>query len=311
MSDTFKNSQVIKDPDDNYKTLGTRPVRHDGVDKVTGRAIYGNDVKLQGLIEGDIRAIDDCQQAVEDVDAVVHLAALAGVRPSLQDPARYVDVNVTGTQTLLNAVRAEHDRGRGIRFVLGSSSSVYGGNRKVPFAESDPVNGPVSPYAASKRAAELLCHSFHHLSGIPVTCLRFFTVYGPRQRPEMAIHKFVRMASAGESLPFYGDGTTARDYTYIDDIVQGVVAAIDHCEGYEIYNLGESQTTTLSELVESVGSALGVEVVLDRQPMQPGDVPESFAHINKSTEMLGFRPTTDISDGIPKFIKWYKYYNKI
>lgn len=257
------------------------------------------------LVEGDIRAIGDCQQAVEEVDAVVHLAALAGVRPSLQEPSRYVDVNVTGTQTLLNAVRAEHDRGRGIRFVFGSSSSVYGGNRKVPFAESDPVNGPVSPYAASKRAGELLCHSFHHLSGIPVTCLRFFTVFGPGQRPDLAIHKFSRMILAGEPLPLYGDGSTSRDYTYVTDIVDGVVRAIERADGYKIYNLGGNDRTNLSELVAGIEVAFGATALLDRQPEQPGDVPHTYADITLAEQELGYQRKVGIEDGLRRFADWF------
>lgn len=257
------------------------------------------------LIEGDIRAFADCQRAVAGADAVVHLAALAGVRPSLQDPARYVDVNVTGTQTLLNAVQAEHERGQAIRLVFGSSSSVYGGNLKVPFAESDPVNGPISPYAASKRAGELLCHSFHHLSGIPVTCLRFFTVFGPGQRPDLAIHKFSRMILAAEPLPIYGDGSTSRDYTYVTDIVDGVVRAIERADGYSIYNLGGNDRTTLSELVAGIEAAFGATAVLDRQPDQPGDVPHTYADTTLAEQKLGYRRQVGIDEGLRRFADWF------
>jgi len=257
------------------------------------------------LIEGDIREPGDCERAVAGVDAVVHLAALAGVRPSLQDPSRYVDVNVTGTQTLLNAVGAEHARRGGTRFVFGSSSSVYGGNLKVPFAESDPVNGPVSPYAASKRAAELLCHSFHHLSGVPVTCLRFFTVFGPGQRPDLAIHKFSRMLLDGEALPIYGDGSTSRDYTFITDIVDGVSRAVERCAGYKIYNLGGHERTTLQELVSAIEAAFCVTGVLDRQPEQPGDVPHTYADIALAERELGFRRQVGIEEGLRRFADWF------
>jgi len=270
-----------------------------GIKRANAEALDGARV-----VEGDIRD-EECLDrlfAEGQFGAVVHLAAMAGVRPSLEAPLLYEDVNVRGTLLLLERIR----RVDGCRFVLASSSSVYGSNENVPFREVDDIHHPVSPYAATKRAGELHAFTYHHLYGIPTTCLRFFTVYGPRQRPEMAIHKFVRMASAGESLPFYGDGTTARDYTYIDDIVQGVVAAIDHCEGYEIYNLGESQTTTLSELVESVGSALGVEVVLDRQPMQPGDVVITYADISKARERLGYAPETLLAEGMVRFVEWYR-----
>ena len=270
-----------------------------GIKRANAEALDGARV-----VEGDIRD-EECLDrlfAEGQFGAVVHLAAMAGVRPSLEAPLLYEDVNVRGTLLLLERIR----RVDGCRFVLASSSSVYGSNENVPFREVDDIHHPVSPYAATKRAGELHAFTYHHLYGIPTTCLRFFTVYGPRQRPEMAIHKFVRMASAGESLPFYGDGTTARDYTYIDDIVQGVVAAIDHCEGYEIYNLGESQTTTLSELVECVGSALGVEVVLDRQPMQPGDVVITYADISKARERLGYAPETLLAEGMVRFVEWYR-----
>jgi len=270
-----------------------------GIKRANAEAFVGARV-----VEGDIRDEDCLDELFSEgqFGAVVHLAAMAGVRPSLEAPLLYEDVNVRGTLLLLERIR----RVDGCRFVFASSSSVYGSNESVPFREVDDIHHPVSPYAATKRAGELHAFTYHHLYDIPTTCLRFFTVYGPRQRPEMAIHKFVRMALAGEPLPFYGDGTTARDYTYIDDIVQGVVAAIDHCEGYEIYNLGESQTTTLSELVESVGGALGVEVVLDRQPMQPGDVVITYADISKARERLGYAPETLLPDGVTRFVEWYR-----
>lgn len=256
------------------------------------------------VVEGDIRdeACLDELFAEGRFDAVVHLAAMAGVRPSLEQPLLYEDVNVRGTLLLLERIR----RTEGCRFIFASSSSVYGSNENVPFREVDDIHHPVSPYAATKRAGELHAYTYHHLYGIPTTCLRFFTVYGPRQRPEMAIHKFVRMTLAGEALPFYGDGTTARDYTYIDDIVSGVLGAIDHCEGYEIYNLGESLTTTLDELVQNVGSALGQEVLLDRQPMQPGDVVITYADVSKAKERLGYAPTTALPEGMLRFVDWYR-----
>ena len=261
---------------------------------------------LQGahVVEGDIRDEACLDSLFEEgrFEAVIHLAAMAGVRPSLLDPLLYEDVNVRGTLLLMERIR----RAEGCRFVFASSSSVYGANEDVPFTERDDIHRPVSPYAATKRAGELHAFTYHHLYGIPTSCLRFFTVYGPRQRPEMAIHKFVRMALAGEPLTFYGDGTTARDYTYIDDIVQGVVAALDRCEGYEIYNLGEAETTSLSELVETIGAALGVEVALDRQPMQPGDVVITYADVSKAKERLGYAPQVLIPDGVARFVDWYK-----
>ena len=238
----------------------------------------------------------------EGFDAVMHLAAMAGVRPSLEDPLLYQDVNVRGTLILMEALRARPET----RFVMASSSSVYGGNERVPFREDDEIHHPVSPYAATKRATELLAYTHHHLFKIPTTCLRFFTVYGPRQRPEMAIHKFVRMTLAGEPIPFFGEGDTRRDYTYVDDIVDGVVRAIDRCDGYEIYNLGESQTTSLSELVELIGEACGRAPIINRLPMQPGDVHVTYADVSKAREQLGYAPATTVRAGLEQFMRWYR-----
>ena len=252
------------------------------------------------FLEGDLRDAAACGRAVEGVDVVVHLAALAGVRPSIQDPARYMDVNVTGTQVLLQQIRDPR-----VTFVFGSSSSVYGGNTKVPFAETDPVDRPVSPYAASKKAGEVQCHAWHHLHGNRVVCLRFFTVYGPRQRPEMAIHQFARRITDGAELPFFGDGSSRRDYTYVDDIVQGVVAAMQPPEPYAIYNLGGAATTSLSELVQHLERALGRKAKLQRLPDQPGDVPVTYADVTRAAQALGYRCTTPLAQGIGKFCDWY------
>lgn len=256
------------------------------------------------LVDGDIRDAELVGRLFDEggFDAIVHLAAMAGVRPSLEDPLHYQDVNVRGTMILLEELRKRPS----IRFVFASSSSVYGGNKDVPFREAADVHNPVSPYAATKRAGELLAYTHHHLYGIPTTCLRFFTVFGPRQRPEMAIHKFVRMTLDGDPLPFFGDGTTRRDYTYVSDIVDGIVRSIDRCDGYEIYNLGESQTTSLAELVELIGAACGKEPVLDRQPMQPGDVVITFADVSKAREKLGYDPHTTVADGLERFVAWYR-----
>ena len=255
------------------------------------------------LIEGDLRDAEACGRAVRGSTGVIHLAALAGVRPSIQDPVRYMDVNVRGTQILLEALRAAC--APTVPFVFGSSSSVYGGNTKVPFAESDPVDRPVSPYAASKKAGEVQCAAFHHLHAHPVTCLRFFTVYGPGQRPEMAIHQFTRRIVAGQPLPFFGDGTTRRDYTYVDDIVDGIVAALRQARGYAIYNLGGSHTTTLADLVAKLERALGKRAILDRQPDQPGDVQQTYADVSLVAAELGWRPQVDIDEGIARFVRWY------
>ena len=261
------------------------------------------------LVECDIRdgALVTKLFAEGAFDGVIHLAAMAGVRPSLLDPMLYEDVNMRGTLKIL----AELQKRPEIRFVFASSSSVYGGNESVPFREVDEIHHPVSPYAATKRAGELMCYTFHHLYGIPTTCLRFFTVYGPRQRPEMAIHKFVRAVHEGQSIPFFGDGTTRRDYTYIDDIVDGVVKYLDHCKGYEIYNLGESQTTSLAELVNLIGEVCGKEPVIDRKPMQPGDVVVTFADIAKAKAQIGYAPKTLIREGLERFVAWYRAQNNI
>jgi len=252
------------------------------------------------FVPGDLRDATACRQAVAGATCVVHLAALAGVRPSIADPVRYMDVNVTGTQTLLSQIDD-----RGVTVVFGSSSSVYGGNVKVPFAESDPVDQPVSPYAASKKAGELLSHTWHRLRGNKVVCLRFFTVYGPRQRPEMAIHQFVRLITDGKPIPFFGDGTTRRDYTYVDDIVSGVVAATAPPKPYAIYNLGGSATTSLAELVAHLERSLGRKAELQRLPEQPGDVPVTYADVGLAARDLGYRPGTSIAAGVDRFCAWY------
>jgi UDP-glucuronate 4-epimerase len=256
------------------------------------------------LVEGDIRDKDLVARALREhkPSAIVHLAAMAGVRPSLQDPVHYHDVNCTGTAVMLQAAR---DAGLS-RFVFGSSSSVYGGNEKVPFHEDDDVSGPVSPYAATKRANELTCHVFSHLYGMDIACLRFFTVYGPRQRPEMAIHKFVRLLERGEKLPLYGDGRSERDYTYVDDILDGVVKALDRSKGFRIYNLGESRTVSLKELVAAIGKATGKEPGVEWQPAQPGDVPRTFADIGRARAELGYDPRVGLEEGLRRFVEWYR-----
>jgi UDP-glucuronate 4-epimerase len=262
------------------------------------------------FIDGDIRDRERLETALgeeaDDVDVIVHLAARAGVRPSIEDPEAYTSINVDGTVALLELARR-----RGItRFVFGSSSSVYGNNEKVPFSEDDPVEEPISPYAATKRAGELLCHTWHHLYGLSIVSLRFFTVYGPRQRPDLAIHKFARLMSEGRPIPVYGDGSTRRDYTYIDDILQGVEGAIDHTDRpepvWEIVNLGESHTTTLSRLIELVSGAMGVEPDIERLPLQPGDVMQTFADVSKAERLFGYRPTTKPEAGIPRFVEWFE-----
>jgi UDP-glucuronate 4-epimerase len=254
------------------------------------------------LIEGDFRDAATCSAVLDGVDAVLHLGALAGVRPSIEQPIRYMDVNVTGTQTLLSAVA---ERSTSMPVVFASSSSVYGGNTKVPYAETDPVDHPVSPYAASKKAGEVVCSTHHHLYGNPITCLRFFTVYGPGQRPEMAIHKFARLLVAGDPIPMFGDGSTRRDYTFIDDIVDGVVTALDRASGYRIYNIGGSRTTELGTLIATMEEVFGKKAAIERMPEQPGDVRQTWADTTLLERDLGFVPRVDIREGLTRFAAWY------
>ncbi|MGE5233753.1 MAG: GDP-mannose 4,6-dehydratase [Acidobacteriota bacterium] len=256
------------------------------------------------LVTGDIRdvALVDKLFAEGRFDAVIHLAARAGVRPSLLEPILYEDVNCIGTLVLLEAARRHGPQS----FVFGSSSSVYGINRKVPFAETDEVNQPISPYATTKRTGELLCFNYHHLYGFRTSCLRFFTVYGPAQRPEMAIHKFTDLIARGRPVTLYGDGSTRRDYTYVDDIVDGVLAALALDPGFEIFNLGGAETTSLSDLVRWIGEELGVEPRIERQPEQPGDVPITYADVGKAHRMLGYSPKVPIREGIRRFVAWYR-----
>lgn len=262
--------------------------------------------------KGDIRSADDVGRALRslgagDQAAVVHLAAMAGVRPSIADPLLYHDVNVAGTLQLLQGCRVQ-----GVtRVAFASSSSVYGNNQKVPFAESDAVDQPISPYAASKRAGELICFTEHHLYGLSVACLRFFTVYGPRQRPDLAIHKFSALLAAGKSLPFFGDGSTQRDYTYIRDTLQGVLGALRWLETaesprFDIFNLGESRTVPLTQLVELLAAELGVKPQLQRLPAQPGDVECTYADITKAREALGYNPQVAIEEGLSLFVRWFR-----
>jgi len=256
------------------------------------------------FVEADIRDRPRMQDVFRegDFDLVVHLAAKAGVRPSIEDPSGYVSVNLDGSAAIFDLAIQENVS----RVVFSSSSSVYGNNRKVPFSEKDPVDHPVSPYAATKKAGELLAHTYHHLHGLSVTCLRLFTVYGPRQRPEMAIHKFTRLIEEGRPIPFFGDGASRRDYTYVGDVVGGLVRAADQCDGYRVYNLGESRTTTLASLVAILENALGKKAILDRQPFQPGDVQDTSADISLATAEIGYAPSTTVEEGIPMFVDWFR-----
>ncbi len=256
------------------------------------------------LVEGDIRDAARVESlfAAPGFDAVVHLAARAGVRPSLKDPILYEEVNCIGTLHLLEAARRHGPE----VFLFGSSSSVYGINRKVPFAEDDEVNQPISPYATTKRTGELLCFNYHHLYGLKAACLRFFTVYGPAQRPEMAIHKFTDLLARGEKVPVYGDGTSRRDYTYIDDIIDGVEATLDLAPGFEILNLGGADTTALKDLVHWLAEELAIEPRLEYLPPQPGDVPITYADVAKAERLLGYSPKVPIREGLRRFVAWYR-----
>lgn len=260
--------------------------------------------KAFSFVEGDLtdRAAIDALFAGHRFDQIIHLAARAGVRPSLEEPALYQRVNVEGTVNLLEAAR----RAGVAKATLASSSSVYGVNSKVPFAEGDPIFRAISPYAASKLACEALGHVYHHVYGMDIAMLRFFTAYGPRQRPDLAIHKFARLIRAGKPIPVFGDGSTARDYTYIDDIVGGVVACTDKTFGYDVFNLGESQTVTLSRLIDLLEKALGKKAVIDRQPLQAGDVPITYADLTKSRAKLGYAPKIKIEEGLALFVDWFR-----
>ncbi|HTA19237.1 MAG TPA: NAD-dependent epimerase/dehydratase family protein [Polyangia bacterium] len=290
---------------DNFDAFYPRAVKERNLAALAGSPRFS-------LVEGDVRASDDLARAfAKRPDAVVHLAALAGVRPSLADPARYADVNVLGTVRLTEAARA-----RGVRrVVFASSSSVYGLDSEPPFKESDPCLKPLSPYASTKRAGELGLFAAHHLYDLDVTCLRFFTVYGPRQRPDLAIHKFARLILAGKPIELYGDGSTSRDYTWIDDIIDGVVASLDEtaetgqtgrAPAFRIYNLGGSRTTTLLGLVELLSDALGKKPIIEWRPEQPGDMKRTLADVSFVGRALGYAPRVPIEEGIARFAAWVK-----
>jgi len=256
------------------------------------------------LVAGDIRNREQLQEVFKKnrLDRVVHLAARAGVRPSISDPLLYQDVNIRGTIILLEACREFGTK----EFIFASSSSVYGESQKVPFSEDDLDTQPISPYGVTKRTGELLCYTHHHLHGMNIACLRIFTAYGPRQRPEMAIHKFTRLTDQGRKIPIYGDGSSRRDYTYVDDLIDGILATIHRHRGFEIYNLGESQTTSLNELIQLIEEALEKKAKIERLELQPGDVSLTFANVHKARQMLGYEPKVNMKEGIKRFVEWYK-----
>jgi len=281
---------------DNFDSFYPKTIKQRNLIKLNSNTeftFYDSDVRNKPLIN---RIFND-----HKIDLVVHLAAKAGVRPSIEDPGEYYDVNVSGTLSILQCMQKNFVS----KLIFASSSSVYGSNIKVPFSETDSVDNPISPYAATKKSGELLCHVYSHLYGFDITCLRFFTVFGPRQRPDLAIHKFTHLIDTNKPIPVFGDGSTARDYTYIDDIADGIVCAIQNLKGYNIYNLGESKVIKLSELIQTIENALGKKALIDRHPLQPGDVMITYADITKARSEIGYNPKFDIRIGIEKFVTWY------
>ncbi len=266
----------------------------------------GEKVDVEEIDITDGQAIDLLVARTKPV-AILHLAAMAGVRPSIEQPAYYARVNVEGTTHLLQAAV----RHKVSKFLFASSSSVYGNLGRVPFREDDPVAEPISPYAATKRSGELLCYTYWHLYKLPVFCLRFFTVFGPRQRPDLAIHKFTRLISEGKPLPFFGDGTMSRDYTFVSDIVAGIVASFEHCDRYRIYNLGGSSPVTLTQLIQELEKAIGKPAILDRRPAQLGDVERTYADLTRSKKELGYEPKVSLAEGLQRFVEWFKDYGHL
>jgi UDP-glucuronate 4-epimerase len=255
------------------------------------------------LVEADVRDSEAMDKVIDnDIRMIVHLAAMAGVRPSIARPLLYADVNVNGTVVLLETAK-KHRIGK---FIFGSSSSIYGNNKKIPFSEDDNVDFPISPYAATKKAGELICHTYHHLYGMSVTCLRFFTVYGPRQRPDLAIYKFVRLMEQDKPIDVYGDGTMMRDFTYIDDIIDGIISAMDRCNGFNIYNLGESQPVSVNDLISEIEKVVGKKAARQYQPAPPGECLRTYADITKAAKELGYHPSTSIQAGLQKFTAWLR-----
>ncbi len=258
------------------------------------------------LYQADIRDSKAMKAIISGgIGIIVHLAAKAGVRPSIAEPVVYADVNVNGTMVLLEAAR----KYKTDKFIFGSSSSVYGNNKKVPFSEADSVDEPISPYAATKKAGELMCHTYYHLYGISVTCLRFFTVYGPRQRPDLAIHKFAKLIEQNRPIPVYGDGSMMRDFTYIDDIIDGTTAAMEKCDGFDIYNLGHCRPISVNDLIIEIEKALGKRAVREYGAVQPGDVQRTYADVSKAAERLHYNPSTALQAGLAKFVQWLRQNN--
>jgi len=286
---------------DNFDPFYKRSIKEENIASLLQSANFS-------FFEGDIRdkTFINSIFSSQKPDIIIHLAAKAGVRPSILNPREYYDVNVLGTLNILECMKAN-----GVsNMILASSSSIYGNNRKVPFSETDFVENPISPYAATKRSCELLCHTYCHLYGFNISCLRFFTVYGPRQRPDLAIYKFTKALLNNDIIPIYGDGLMSRDYTHINDIVQGIVNSMDSLNGYEIYNIGESKTITLIDLISLLEKCSNKKAKLKYLPLQAGDVKRTFADISKAKERLSFSPQICFEDGLKDFINWFKNNNK-
>ncbi|MBX4268661.1 GDP-mannose 4,6-dehydratase [Clostridium estertheticum] len=294
---------------DNFNDFYNPLIKRNNITKIQN-LMKINNITDDNLIikEGDIRDTIFLTKifSLYKIDIVIHLAAMAGVRPSIINPFLYNEVNMAGTLNLLELCNKYKIN----KFIFASSSSVYGNNEKLPFTESDSVDSPISPYGATKKSGELLCHVYSHLYGFNIACLRFFTVYGPRQRPDLAIYKFTESILKGNEISIFGDGTTKRDYTYIDDIVQGIDKAITWTikgkNKYEIFNLGDSTTIMLKYMIERIEIELGTKAIIKHLPMQPGDVNITYANISKSKEILGYNPITNFDYGIHKFVKWFK-----
>jgi UDP-glucuronate 4-epimerase len=290
---------------DNFNNFYDRSIKERNIESVRSQSTDGKFLSVYGDIRDKFHLFEVMER--ERPLCVIHLAAMAGVRPSLQDPLHYTDVNVVGTQLLLEACAGMKVR----HFIFASSSSVYGNNSKVPFAETDCVDYPISPYAATKKAGELICYNYFHLHAMRIACLRFFTVYGPRQRPDLAIHKFARIIQSGQEISMYGDGESRRDYTYIDDCISGVMGALRWVvsekgapAAYEIVNLGESRMISLAEMIACIEKTLGKKARIKRLPLQPGDVERTYADISKARQLFGYAPATDFETGIGHFVDW-------
>ncbi len=287
---------------DNFDPFYSREIKERNLEKISNSNHFS-------FFEADIRDIQLLSDIFKNnkVDAVVHLAAKAGVRPSLLFPQEYFDVNVLGTLNILEVMRSYEVK----KMIFASSSSVYGNNKKVPFSETDNVDYPISPYAASKKSGELLCHTYHHLYGFHIFCLRFFTVYGPRQRPDLAVHKFTKALFEDTYIPFYGDGLTKRDYTHINDIIQGITESLDRLEGFDVFNLGESKTISLIDLINLLERYTNRKAKLNYLPIQSGDVKQTYADISKAHDLLTYTPEISMEEGLQDFIIWYKQVNNL